>query len=91
MKLTIAVPSGDNKRLERHLDYVQYTLYALSFSCYLFLGALWGYYKVITTAGALAFCIPLFAAFRFGDWALREVSKTALETKSSEVLTEGKI
>ena len=87
---------SDKKQLERHVEYVEYALNSLLVLCYLFLGALWGYYKLLTNWKALTLGLLVVAFNYFGRSALRKVSEQVLfdrdlEVNSGQALTEGKL
>jgi uncharacterized membrane protein YqjE len=87
---------SEKERLERHIEYVKYALNSLLVLCYLFLGALWGYYKLLTNWEALTLGLLIVAFNYFGMWALRKVSEQVLidrdlQMKSGQALTEGKL
>jgi hypothetical protein len=86
----------DNERLERDIEYVKYAINSLSGLCCLFLGVLWGYYKLLRNWKALTLGLLVYAFFYFGNWALRNVSKQVLldrglDVESSQALSEGKL
>jgi hypothetical protein len=83
----------EQKRLERQVEFVQYSLYALTMSCCVPILAL-EHYKVLSRRSELVIFIAIWIFGCFGLRALAKLKQSVLsscgsETKTSEVLTEG--
>ena len=83
----------EQKRFERQLEYVRYSLFALSMSCYILIGVL-RYYKAITSRCDVALFVAISIFIWFGSRALGKLkgyvrSSYDTEITPSEILTEG--
>jgi len=85
----------DQKQIARNLEYVRYSFYALSMSCYVLVGGL-EYNNVLSGRTALGLCVAIFCMGWPGRRALRKLEKSASsddesETNTIEALNEGSI
>jgi hypothetical protein len=85
----------ERKQLERQLEYVRYSLFTLSMSCYILIGVL-RYYKVLSNRSDLTILIAISIFSLFGSRALGKLTEyarsshdTDTEIIPSKVLPEG--
>jgi hypothetical protein len=85
--------TSEQKRLERQVEFVQYSLYALTMSCCVLILAL-EHYKVLSRRSELVIFIAIWIFGSVGLRALAKLKQSVLascgyETKTSEILIEG--
>jgi len=83
----------EQKLMERQIEFVQYSLYALSMSCLVLVFVL-EYYKIASNRSGLAIIVGLGVFGSVGFRALNKLKESVLAsnaagTKTTEVLIEG--